>query len=92
LGYVLRRPARIVPEEYVSGERSISEPILHSAAQWLQSLERSDARYLILYPDRDRILIRLLESRPEWQLNFLDQEGLLFVRNDARPARGALAV
>jgi hypothetical protein len=76
----------------VSSERSISEPIVRSAAQWLRTLEQSDAKYLILYPDRDRFLIRLLESRPEWTLNFLDQEGLLFVRNDVHPAREALAV
>jgi hypothetical protein len=52
------------------------------AAEWLARFERYDVQVLILDPDEDQALVALARSRPEWALDFQDQQGILFVRSD----------
>jgi hypothetical protein len=76
----------------VTIERSFSNTLVHAATRWLRRLEQSDVQYLLLDPDEDQIVVQLLETRPEWTLDFWDREGLLFVRSDVFQAQGTRAV
>ena len=67
-------------------ERTPVDALLSSAAGWLARFEQCDVKYLALDPDEDRSLIQLLQTRPEWTLDFWDQEGVLFVRSDVLPS------
>jgi hypothetical protein len=84
-----RRLARVYAEDTVTAERSISDILVRSAARWLRRLEQSDVQYLVLDPDEDQVVVQLLETRPEWTLDFWEGEGLLFVRSDVLQAQGA---
>jgi len=64
-------------------------PAQCSEAWWLERFEQYDVQYVVLDPDQDNRLIQLLKVRPEWALDFGDQEGALFVRSDVFRERGA---
>lgn len=63
-------------------KRSRADTLLSSAAGWLARFKQCDVQYLALDPDEDRGLIQLLQTRPEWTLDYRDREGVLFVRSD----------
>jgi hypothetical protein len=71
-------------------EPTRAEALLSSAAGWLATFEQYDVNYLALDPDQDRELIQLLQTRPEWTLDFRDRQGVLFVRSDALQGPGAM--
>jgi len=49
---------------------------------WLDVLEENNVRYMALDPLHDRKLIELLENRPGWVIEFSDDKGILFVRDE----------
>jgi hypothetical protein len=70
-------------------ERSRADTVPFTAAGWLARFEQCDVKYLALDPDEDRSLIQLLQTRPEWTLDFWDRQGVLFVRSDVLAAQNA---
>jgi hypothetical protein len=71
-------------------ERTSADTPLWSAAGWLKRFEQYDVKYLALDPTEDHSLIQLLQTRPEWTLDFRDRQGVLFVRSDVLRAQGTL--
>ena len=69
-------------------EHTHADSLLSPAAGWLARFEECDVKYVALDPDEDRSLIQLLQSRPEWTLDFWDPRGVLFVRSDVLRAQG----
>jgi hypothetical protein len=49
---------------------------------WLDVLEENNVRFMALDPQHDRKLIEQLEIRPGWVIEFSDDEGILFVRDE----------
>jgi hypothetical protein len=70
-------------------ERTSAETLLATAAGWLAHFEQCDVKYLALHPDEDRGLIQLVQTCPEWTLDFWDRQGVLFVRSDVLAAQNA---
>ena len=83
----------------MSGNDSTSRADSRSDEGWLKIIEDYEVGYLALDPEADDGLVRLVQSRPEWRVDFEDQEFVLFVRTDfvqagsglVRPLGGALA-
>ena len=55
---------------------------------WLDMLEEHHVRYISLDPQHDKKLIEALRSRPEWVIDFADDEAIFFVRevDETKPA------
>ena len=47
---------------------------------WLDMLEAHHVRYISLDPQHDKKLIEVLRSRPEWVVEFADEEAIFFFR------------
>ena len=47
---------------------------------WLDMLEEHHVRYISLDPQHDKKLIEVLRSRPEWVVEFADEEAIFFFR------------
>jgi hypothetical protein len=59
---------------------------LGTKAHWLGMLDQYRVRYLLLDTRDDRDLVKLFRSLPGWDIDFEDQETVLFMRNQAVPA------
>ena len=76
-------------------ERTRADTLLATAAGWLAHFEQCDVKYLALDPDEDRSLIQLLQTCPEWTLDFWEPPAqgqsalVLFVRSDVLAAQNA---
>ena len=51
---------------------------------WLNTLEAYQVRHIALDPRHDKEFIKALRSRPEWMVEFANEEAIFFVR-DERP-------
>ena len=49
---------------------------------WLDVLQENHVRYMALDPQHDARLIELLQTSPEWKVDFADAEAIFFVRED----------
>lgn len=49
---------------------------------WLDILEENHVRYIALDPQHDAILIEQLQTRPEWLVEFANDEAIFFVRDE----------
>ena len=49
---------------------------------WLDALEEHNVRYISLDPQHDSKLIEVLRSRPEWVVEFANEEAIFFVREE----------
>jgi hypothetical protein len=49
-------------------------------ANWLEMLARYDVRFVILNTRLDDELLRLVQSEPEWTVDLVDGETILFAR------------
>jgi hypothetical protein len=47
---------------------------------WLDVLEEYHVRHIALDPQHDKKLIEALRSRPEWVVEFANEEAIFFVR------------
>ena len=77
-------------------EHPCADTLLSSAAGWLARFEECDVKYVVLDPNEDGSLIRLLQSRPEWTLDFRGSPAqeqpapVLFMRSDVLRAQAGL--
>jgi hypothetical protein len=49
---------------------------------WLDMLEENHVRYIALDPQHDAVLIEQLQTRPEWLVEFANEEAIFFVRDE----------
>ena len=49
---------------------------------WLDMLEENHVRYIALDPHHDVDLIEQLGTRPEWLVEFANDEAIFFVRDE----------
>jgi hypothetical protein len=49
---------------------------------WLDTLEAHHVRHIALDPQHDNNLIESLLSRPEWVVEFANEEAIFFVREE----------
>jgi hypothetical protein len=49
---------------------------------WLDVLEEHHVRHISLDPQHDKKLIEAIRSRPEWVIEFANDEAVFFVRED----------
>ena len=50
--------------------------------RWLKMLEKSKIRIIALDPQKDRNLMELLQVQPNWIVESIKKEYVLFARND----------
>ena len=50
--------------------------------RWLKMLEKSKIRIISLDPQKDRNLMELLQVQPNWIVESIKKEYVLFARND----------
>jgi hypothetical protein len=48
--------------------------------RWLATLDAYGVQYLILDTKRDHELVRLVQSNPEWTIDFQEADSILFAR------------
>ena len=59
--------------------------------RWLKMLDRFDVRFLALDLEVDRGLVEFFDAQPEWIVDCVDDESVLFVRSYDAPEREGLA-
>jgi hypothetical protein len=56
------------------------DPNIQISRHWLDVLEEHHVRFIALDPQHDKKLIQALQSRPEWIVEFANEEAIFFVR------------
>ena len=52
-------------------------------SHWLDLLEEHDVRFMVLDPQQDDQFIEQLQTRPDWIVEFVNQEVIFFVHDEA---------
>jgi hypothetical protein len=62
---------------------SASQARFHPVRDWMGILDEYDVRYLALDLRSDGDLVSLVRARPDWAVDFEDEQAVLFVRAEA---------